>query len=464
MSASAASRARVHLVLVPGFGGFDALGQIEYYAEVTPEFRAWRAERAPTVPRAAHSVLHYFDSLPTAGVATRAAWLRSYLAKRIARCEFQAGDHVALVGHSTAGLDIRQMLLDLAREPEKCVAVDGVHPHHAVEHARILDMVRRVVFLSVPQRGTNLADWLLARTPVRRAMTRGLRAMFQAAGWEHVADVERWLTAVAIETTRADLFRAVLDALRESDEHRFHNPVARADARKAYAELGLWLRNVADDFTAIEDLACDPSLRELYCREDTGHAPPSPAAFGDAQRDQERAHWSRSGIATRSYATVGRCPFEPERVRAWNPWRLGDPHATWEVGLMPPARREKDDVVYRAVYRACAAGPFRLAGGEVAATRFHGRTRRALEAWENDGIVNTASMLWPDGEATLLVDGDHGDILGHYRLEPPEGRVAMHGASRGRMHRAYDLLASGSGFDAATFRAVWHDVFDFCVG
>jgi hypothetical protein len=83
---------RIHIVLIPGFGGFDALGQLEYYAGVTPLFHSMRDGNA---------VLHYFDNFPTAAVITRAARLRSYLAKRIARSEILPGDEVVLIGHST---------------------------------------------------------------------------------------------------------------------------------------------------------------------------------------------------------------------------------------------------------------------------------------------------------------------------------------------------------------------------
>ena len=35
------SAKRLHVVLVPGFAGFDALGQLEYYGGITPLFQAW---------------------------------------------------------------------------------------------------------------------------------------------------------------------------------------------------------------------------------------------------------------------------------------------------------------------------------------------------------------------------------------------------------------------------------------
>ncbi len=59
-----------HLLLVPGFGGFDALGTMRYYEGVTRVL-----ERTPLV-------LHYFPNLPTASVRTRAEQLLSFLAER----------------------------------------------------------------------------------------------------------------------------------------------------------------------------------------------------------------------------------------------------------------------------------------------------------------------------------------------------------------------------------------------
>jgi hypothetical protein len=78
-----------------------------------------------------------------------------------------------------------------------------------------------------------------------------------------------------------------------------------------------------------------------------------------------------------------------------------------------------------------------------------------LHPWENDGIVNTASMVWPGAGDTILVPADHMDVVGHYR------RAAAAGPSR-RAYHTYDLLASRSGFGEETFRDVWQDVFGFC--
>ncbi len=92
MPRSRSSRGRVHIVLIPGFAGFDALGQLEYYAGVTPQFQQWKDSK-----RGSNVALHYFDNFPTAAVRTRAACLRRYLTTRIARGEFAQNDSIALV-------------------------------------------------------------------------------------------------------------------------------------------------------------------------------------------------------------------------------------------------------------------------------------------------------------------------------------------------------------------------------
>src|SRR3990172_2051776 len=144
---------RTHIVLVPGFVGFDALGQLEYYAGVTGEFNAWRTSSSV---RAGDVAIHYFDNFPTASVEMRSRRLRSYLAKRIARGVIGAGDRIALVGHSTGGLDIRRALHDLVQEPEENVYLDN---SYSVSHGDVLQRVRRIVFLSVPHYGTNIAEF-----------------------------------------------------------------------------------------------------------------------------------------------------------------------------------------------------------------------------------------------------------------------------------------------------------------
>jgi len=412
---------RVHVILVPGFAGFDALGQLEYYAGITPLFRDWQVRK-----QCEHVVLHYFDNFPTAAVRTRAARLQSYLAKRVARGDFQRDDTVALVGHSTGGLDIRCLLRELPKVEEP-IAVDGVA---GVDAGEILDKVKRVVFLSVPQYGTNIADWLVTHNLVHTVVIAKLRAMVEISQVPIADRIQDSLTGAATWLTDSDLLLAVQDALSEADVRICSSrPLRTAMAQEAASELALWLRHMASDFSSIHDL--------------TAH--------------RKIAGFDRQNIKTRSYATVGRSPFRFERGKKAPRWDLRKPWTYPEISK-DPERSESTDLVYRACYRACAGGPFDYPSDpafEPVATRLDTSERQHIEIWDNDGIVNTASMLWPNGPETLLVEGDHADIMGHFRrVEALEGR--------GRRYQTYDLLKSGTDF-GATFEQVWNGIFDFCL-
>jgi triacylglycerol lipase len=224
------ARKRCHIVLIPGFAGFDALGQLEYYGGVTPLFQKWRA---------GNEVLHYFDNLPTAAVVARAARLAKYLAKRIARGEILTDDDVVLLGHSTGGLDIRWLLWDLHHRKEP-IMVDG---GAKVKPQDILEGVRRVVFLSVPHWGTNIADWVRAHTILREKVVVELRAAVAGSQVLLVDRIEQWVSSSAASLTGSGLLQAVQDSLGEANEHNgTPGPARTADAYEAASELGLYLR------------------------------------------------------------------------------------------------------------------------------------------------------------------------------------------------------------------------------
>ncbi len=136
-------------------------------------------------------------------------------------------------------------------------------------------------------------------------------------------------------------------------------------------------------------------------------------------------------------------------------WELTDPFPCFEIA-------EDGDLVagtdlsYRLCYRACAGGPLRWPARSGKVRRVIGHVPPLpLELWDNDGIVNTASMLWPTGPI-VLVGADHLDIIGHYRNRRAEPGLA-------REHRAYDPLKSASDFGEQTLTAIWTEIFDFCV-
>lgn len=450
-STGASVSSRVHMVLIPGFAGFDALGQMEYYAGVTPQFRRWKKAGGAERQKA---VLHYFENFPTAAVETRATRLRGYLAKRIARGEFLADDSLALVGHSTGGLDIRRLLCDLVADVDKDAdtrfPVDGTHgSQFTVPAAEILRLLDHIVFLSVPQFGTNIADWVRGHGPGRQVVVAKLRASVAGSQVPVLDRLEECISGFAATATNLDLLAAMKDALSEAESWCIADRMRTALAQESAAELALWLRHIASDFSAIDDLSAVSHGDTI-----------SPAHFDTGARRREVEAWKRHNIRARSYATIGARPFEFDPDQPAPQWDLVNPVSYPETSCWF-RQSAKTDIVYRTCYRACAGGPFRyptIAGLPIPPKLVDDSgSRRTIAVWDNDGIVNTASMLWPNGRETVLVDADHMDIVGHFR------RVKAADSDSGRTYQAYDLLKSASGFHLNKFEQVWNGVFDFCV-
>jgi len=107
--------------------------------------------------------------------------------------------------------------------------------------------------------------------------------------------------------------------------------------------------------------------------------------------------------------------------------------------------------IYVALAGVAAAGP---RGWSPPATAEQAAVlRRAYGAMPppqaNDGVVPTRAQVW--GRVIRAVRADHLDVIGHFR-----------GPHRDPPH--YDWLATGSGFDAAAFAALWTAVADFAFG
>ena len=394
---------RTHVVMVPGFGGFDALGRLNYYYGTTALF-----------PKS--GALHYFENLPTASVCTRSLLLERFLCHLVARNVIEPTDEVALVGHSTGGLDIRELVTRLDKNPTSA-------------HG-LVDRIRRLVFLSVPHRGTNIADWVREHDIARKVLVNRFRQLV-----EDDITVPGFLRDFGEKMIHgpAQLFDAAEDVHR--DYHpKSNDPLELADARDAKYQVRRWLEHTDGDFLAIDDLAVGD------------------AAAQRTKLDAERDMWKRRGITAKSYATLGRAPF-------------GDVHAEHVLRSVPAVMKAAitdaldTDLTYRISYTACCDGPF-VAADLNRAPWLHtgpfGETGEVVLAdSDNDGIVNTASMLLPGGD-TVIVPGDHADIIGHFERKPNNGTGT-------RVYEAYDLLASGSSFTSETFRAVWTDAFAFAV-
>lgn len=403
---------RAHIVLVPGFAGFDALGQIQYYAGTTDVFREWLASSASK-----NAVLHYFDNLPSGAVKTRAKRLRKFLAKRVTRNEFQPGDSIALVGHSTGGLDIRQLIADLQSDPSQPLYVDGHAKAQAetpsvastrppITARELLAQIERVVFISTPHYGSNLPDAIAHHPQVAKlALRLGRLSVSLARVLPHFA-IER-----VSELVRLDSLLAMIDALREADVRNFKGDRdATADALEAHAQLSLFLDHMVSDFAVIDDLL--------------------------TRRRFDEGPWP-SSIATRSYASISHAPSRNDK-----------PGTT--------------DVLYRAFHFLAKRGAFRAAApiAEWLSTQ-HALGEIAIDDAASDGVVNTRSMFWEHGGPTKLVAADHGDIIGHYRLAEVD-RDQDGERPSGRRHDGYDFFKSGTQFSERTFRQLWQEIFTFC--
>lgn len=434
---------RIHIILIPGFGAFDALGQVEYYSGVTKVFNDWKGDKHSPV------TLHYFDNLPTAAVTTRATKLRNYLAKRIARGEILEHDAIVLVGHSTGGLDIRQLIWDLHQSENRHFEIDS---GHIADGQRILQHLAGVVFLSVPHWGTNIADWVHANPGLRATVVADLNGAVAGSQLYLFDVIESQLAGGAAALTDAGMLLALKDALTEANEHFGEpSPLRTADALEAFSELSLFFRQMWSDFDVIHDLmseAHDPDRM-------------SPAHFCDEEREAELKYWDHLQIPTVSYATVGGRAFNFPNDRPVPVLELSDPVSYADFALSFP-RRGGNDFSYRLCYRACAGGPFRVPEEAGEFTRVIGRVpSKQIKVWDNDGIVNTASMLWPRGKI-VLVAADHLDIVGHYELrEDPAAEHSEANREPARKYLAYDCLQSTPRFTPAMFKKIWTEIFEF---
>ena len=125
---------RHHVVLVPGFFGFSALGRLEYFRGVRPVLEEWFRSHGHVV------TLHQVPTLPSASLRQRAARVLDTLA--VVANEDDGPIHI--VGHSTGGLDARLAIAPTASLPSE---------HKFTAHERL----RTLITIATPHYGTPLA-------------------------------------------------------------------------------------------------------------------------------------------------------------------------------------------------------------------------------------------------------------------------------------------------------------------
>jgi len=128
--------------------------------------------------------------------------------------------------------------------------------------------------------------------------------------------------------------------------------------------------------------------------------------------------------------------------------RGGRPRSMHHLAVGPRVTRQATFLLYRWLHRQTGRAQVERLPRPDAAQR--DRLIRMLGSLprpdDNDGVVPTFSQVW--GEVIYAAQGDHLDLIGHFR--DPHINTA---------HR--DWLESGSGFDRKTFETVWNAVSTF---
>ncbi len=367
------SEGRAQVILVPGFAGFDILGSLSYYEGVMEILR----RSAPQLS------VHLFESIPSAGVSTRAEALGVWLAEQSLRGTIRKRDSIHLVGHSTGGLDLRELLFQLA------YGSGGVWGEMALEGPELLKQIHSLQFLSTPHRGSNLARWVQGSQPLPQILARLLFLSLHHLGPLFWITLGRALKRAPFLGQSPHFIHAVADMLDEAGV--LGSGYQRARSRAVFYDLLRWSSEMASDQRA---------LRDLQPSKERGESPEVELTLYE-------------GRSTRSIVTV--------------------------AGLKPEAQ-----LLFSSLHALLAFRPSPKLGVPCSLPfLLQPQEQRSLGLEDNDGIVNSVSMVWPDVERSLIVEADHADIIGHY------GQKAS---------KSYDLLPSGLGFDQERFEKIWENI------
>jgi hypothetical protein len=336
------------VVLVPGFFGFGSFGPAG--APIIEYFKFARAVlRAELGPRAAILV---HQPPPTGPLAVRAESLHRRLESLVTDGhEGEAVDRIALVGHSSGGVDARLVANRRFLWP-------GAPASDVRE--RVLSRIASVVTVSAPHRGTPLAQNL------RPGMELAIPGLWLAS-----------IIASRDTLTVAGHVGALLEALQEIVVRK-STPEAELIARLADVDPGTatdirrFLDEVVRDHRLVGDLTV-PAM-DLLNRAIAGGDHPRLSCFVTVS--------PRPGRALSDLAELARDPVRRALYVLTQRLTAGAPPtaARWPVGPWVLGR------------------PRRLRADEPAA---------------NDGIVPAWSQTL-DGRATSLIAADHLDIIGHF--------------------------------------------------
>jgi triacylglycerol esterase/lipase EstA (alpha/beta hydrolase family) len=369
--------------LLPGFFGFDHLGDLAYFAHVRDALTEWCRREAVDVR------LYTVPTRPTASLRHRAADVLATMSAALSADPSAAGGPVHLVGHSSGGLDAR-----LVVTPE-------VHLPDAVPAEPLAARVRTVVTLATPHYGTPVAGFL---SSVLGAQLLGALSL---------------ATSYVLRTGRLPL--DVLAKLGAA----FVRVATRGQSGDGQGggAIGETLRRLTGRILA--DIGPDrrgalQSFAELIARDQDLLPQITPAAidvFNAATQDRPGVRYGcvvtqARGASVRSFLSAGLSPYAHAS------------HALYVCISQLAARVPADRVPALTPDQAAA---LRAAFGADP-------SRRA-----NDGIVPTLSQVW--GPVLHATWGDHLDVIGHFD-HPTHVPPHFDWLTSGSGHTRQDFLAT----------------------
>jgi triacylglycerol lipase len=328
--------------LVPGFFGFSTLGSLDYFRGVAA------ALRSSLLRRGLRAEIVQCSTRPTGFVKYRAR----HLAEQVAAHGGTEAEELHFVGHSTGGLDVRQLL------------TPAVKLANAELTERIGARTRSAMLISTPHRGTPLAQFFVSmrgretlRLLASEASTRGRLAIYAAAKLLHVV--------------------ASADDLLGQDENVL-------DMLSRHVLRNLTLDDKDPVWTFLRQIAADQGAMLLLTTEWMDH-------FNATVIDRESVHYG--SVVTAAPPPLGRGLLDLLRRR---PLTLGAGYAILHtLSAWTPTEPSSTPLPPRALAEARRRLPLRL----------HAQT--------NDGVVPTLSQLY--GELVSAVLADHADIVGQFR-------------------------------------------------
>lgn len=385
------------VVLVPGFMGFDSIGDFPYFSDsfvagLCGAITSIRGEYVPVVP---------VSTLPTDALAERQSHLYSSL-KNI-NAFYPNVEAVHLVGHSTGGLDAQLLLAEEPLSPELDVFWDW-HDH------RIRKQIKTSLGIASPYWGTLLTTSSLVR--------------FLEKPYLHIEGLLPLLKSMGL----------LLGSIDQDDMARKALLGALADVRSA----GRYLLEAVTSRELMHDLRPSPMslVQQNY------------------KKGIEEANIRSIVTMVAQHTDSLRCETG---IRLGNRLRLPDAFfealysftAEGDDDLHPPANDHIDKATQ--TIEAATQDSSLLIKNEDA--YLYGVTTEL-----NDGIVNTVRQLVnpedPD-ELVAVVVGDHLDVIGYYPNWSPSSEVSD---DKNWVLHKDGLLHSGSGFEGPQFHQMIHAI------